>query len=362
MSDPIYTPPQIAKAMAHAIARESPSVIVDIAVGGGELLRAAETRWPKSRFYGLDVDAAAIRRLRRRHVSWNLQKGDLLALPFLRRALPKADVILLNPPFSCRGASRTAAEIDGQSFRVSLALACLIRALAALKRDGEIAALMPAGSLHSEKDNAAWIKIRTCWEVIVVRECDRNTFQSFYPSTVLLHLQRRSAPVPTQGGGVVQSSNKQAILMRGKVQMHTVGREPSASVPLLHTTDLLTLQGYTPEVRVKLGHGMIQGSCILLPRVGSPDLRKFVQAEFSSPIRLSDCLFALRSATPKQTGALYEELKARWSDVANLYVGTGAKFITKQRLAKLLQELEYDTVTVQNMCKPTTESSPANHA
>lgn len=349
MSDPIYTPQHLAQEMAQAVTRSRVGTVVDIAVGGGELLRAAEARWPSSTLYGLDIDSSAIRRLKRRHRNWILRTGDLLSPSSFRPLWPKTDALLLNPPFSCRGGTRVAVDLAGETCFVSLALACLIRGLSLLKQHGEGVALMPAGSLHSEKDRTAWLQLKEIWNVTVVRECDRNTFHSFYPSTVLLHFCRRAGTLTQSTPAAEQKTLGFVRIVRGKVQMHAACADGTPSVSVLHTTDLPALIN-SPKARSRGGNGTVQGSCVLLPRVGKPDSRKLLLHHFDHPVRLSDCLFALTCSSPSETSALFQHMQSEWHRLESRYIGTGARFLTQNRLTDFLNELEYEANTVQNIC------------
>ena len=241
-------------------------------------------------------------------------------------------------------------NVAGAEHTVSRALACLVAGMSFLEARGQIVALLPAGCLHSEKDAAVWTTLRRKWNVSLVRECQRNTFDSFYPSTVLLHLYRRSDIVVPEAEAIKAPLRGTVLLVRGKVQMHSVIPNGSGLAPVLHTTDLSPGPRGKPEATFKeVGNGTVEGLCIVLPRVGCPDMKKLVLRRFAEATRLSDCLFGLQCADDCETELLFQAMRSEWSVLCKLYVGTGATFLTLQRLTGFLMRLDYKTEAVQNI-------------
>ena len=111
--DRIYTPPYLAAFMAKASSvRPSQSeelVVADFAAGSGELLLAAASVWPNGTMAATDIDPLEIRNLRKIYASWRTGVCDFLnprsrqSSPVLQSLNGCTNLVLLNPPFSCRG-------------------------------------------------------------------------------------------------------------------------------------------------------------------------------------------------------------------------------------------------------------------
>ena len=111
--DQIYTPPYLAALMAKASrARPSQSeefIVADFAAGSGELLLAAASVWPTATMVATDIDSRAVCNVRKISNSWRTGVCDFLnprsrrSSPVLRSLKRRTNLVLLNPPFSCRG-------------------------------------------------------------------------------------------------------------------------------------------------------------------------------------------------------------------------------------------------------------------
>ncbi|SDG91873.1 Methyltransferase small domain-containing protein [Pelagibacterium luteolum] len=130
--------------------RKCPDRIADFAAGDGSLLISASKRWPGARLFAMDISSDAIQAIRRK-----LPHAEVVLQDFFDSssiATPKFDLVLLNPPFTCRGSKTASTSVNGRTFRSSLALAFVARAVDYLEKDGQILALLPASCLTSEKD------------------------------------------------------------------------------------------------------------------------------------------------------------------------------------------------------------------
>lgn len=65
-------------------------------------------------------------------------------------------MILLNPPFTCKGSIIEHVNLGEQDFKVSTAMLFLMRALRFLSDNGGLYAIMPISIIYSEKDKQAW--------------------------------------------------------------------------------------------------------------------------------------------------------------------------------------------------------------
>jgi predicted RNA methylase len=125
--DRFYTPDWLAGRMAARAQSPSIQSVADFAVGDGSLLRVADDKWPSAIKIGADIDPASIARLRRTRPGWLVSQCDFLSERSrnmawsLRGWMGKVDLVMFNPPFSCRGAQRLAVAIDDRVVRCSRA-------------------------------------------------------------------------------------------------------------------------------------------------------------------------------------------------------------------------------------------------
>ncbi len=160
-SDVHYTPPAVAQALVHAARDLQPKLIADLAAGNGDLLLQAERLWPAATYVATDIDHRATRRLARLRSSWTVGRCDLRnprsrsSSRILARIQRAASLLLLNPPFSCRGGTRFLVQTPNGPLYASTAMSFLLLATAYLAPNGNIVSVLPLGCLHNSKDAAA---------------------------------------------------------------------------------------------------------------------------------------------------------------------------------------------------------------
>src|SRR5688500_551682 len=112
---------------------------------------AAKARFPNADVIAVDISGAVTKHLKRQRRNWRVYKQDFLTLDGrphpLQRYQRRIDLVLLNPPFSCRGARRYGAKLGDETLWCSRAMAFLIGSLKYLSDRGEILAIMPNGSM-----------------------------------------------------------------------------------------------------------------------------------------------------------------------------------------------------------------------
>ena len=358
--DRIYTPPYLAALMAEASrARPSQSdefVIADFAAGSGELLLAAASLWPTAIMVATDIDSRAVRSLRAMSGHWRTGVCDFLnprsrqSSSLLRSLMGDTDLVLLNPPFSCRGGKRVSATIGGVTSKCSLGLAFVVNSIDYLAEGGELIAVLPEGSLTSEKDAATWKLLRRMGDTEVLKSNGLRTFPRAVVRTAIVRFQKRRRPVEAEPtlqlntcSASCQDLHPPVRIVRGTTQMNAIQRseEFKDAIPFVHSTHLqdFTVSAHY-EVRSRLGRCAI-GPMVLLPRVGQPRRSKVAQYLDSDAFMLSDCVIALMCDSPESAEFLWEDLQANWSLLEQEYVGSGARYITNQRLSSLLGRLGY---------------------
>ena len=358
--DRIYTPPYLAALMAKAsCARSSQSeefLVADFAAGSGELLLAAASIWPTATMVATDIDFLAVRRLSQ--ISDNLRTGvcDFLnprsrqSSPILRSLIGRTNLVLLNPPFSCRGGKRVSATIAGVTSKSSLGLAFVVNSFDYIAEGGELIAVLPEGSLTSEKDAATWNLLRRMADTEVLKINGLRTFPKATVRTAVVRFQKRHSLLkagPSQVLNTLGTSCRDlpppVRIVRGTTQMNEIQqREGDAdSIAFIHSThlkDFTVSSNY--EVHNRLGRCAV-GPMVLLPRVGQPKRSKIAKYLDSTVFMLSDCVIALMCHSPESAELLWRDLQTNWCLLEQEYVGSGARYITKRRLSDLLTRLGY---------------------
>jgi len=328
--------------------------VADFAVGDGELLRAALRRWPSVHPTATDVDAQIVARLRRANPDWRVGKCDFLdsrsraKCRVLSEIKGKVSLVLMNPPFSCRGAKRWLVSINGTHVAASKALAFVLASLSYLAPEGEIVTILPAGTLLSDKDKWAWEILRRLCFCESIATNGRATFAGCFPRTVLMRLRLRSdhrclRRTPTPSGGSDNRPKAATVsIVRGTIQMHTLSGTPlSGSVPLVHTTELRQNRVHFSRWHVDPPKRKIKGPAVLLPRVGHPNPDKICLFLKRQHAALSDCVIALKCKTSFEARSVRDSLVTNWRMLRTQYGGTCAPYITISRLTQVLEQLGF---------------------
>jgi len=341
MIDQYYTPPGLAALLVNAAKVRAVKLVADFAMGDGALLRAAEGRWPRARLFGTDINPVA--ELEAHGLKGNLEftaldfLGEHDAFASVTSLKQSCDVILLNPPFTCRGNRRYPAIIGDETLYGSKALAFVCRALAYLKPRGEALAIVPASCATSERDRSLMTALRAHYTVDQIGEINRNAFEGCTVNVIIIRIKRRSffAPMrPVQAQKrLVPLKSFQARIMRGTMSVHETSETPGG-LPVLHTADLRALN-LSPQRWTLDDRRRIQGTAVLIPRVGRPDQSKLVLADLPH-IVLSDCVIAIKTEPLGFEPELFRLLSSRWAELEALYGGSCAPYITVGQLQEFL--------------------------
>jgi len=319
--DAIYTPVTLATKMVKLVNRE-PRFVADFTCGDGGLLRAAAKRWPNAKLIATDVSRSALKCVSTLEYAINTGRCDFLSsrskaqCKALRDIKGKVDVVLLNPPFTCRGGTRL--YVGSELFDVwcSTAMAFLLNSLEYIGPSGEIVAILPAGSMNSEKDKDAWSFLRNICQIEVVSEHDHRTFGSCDPTTTIVHIKKDEVnPAVREPANITQEKHRErtagieVTLYRGRVQMHSIA---PGKVPLAHSTDLKDHQLVLNGHRTNSCALSLKGLFIALPRVGVPLKEKVALYDAKRKVALSDCVLALTCDQEQHTIRLHKVLVKNW--------------------------------------------------
>ena len=341
MTDSFYTPKVLAeKLISYIDYQRNFKNAVDFCVGDGELLRSAEERWPEIQCYGSDISDQAIRITRSRHSNWILSKFDFLEPKSrnnskLLRLKKQFDLILLNPPFSCWGGTLNHSTIDGQQFSTSTSMRFVLEAIKFLSPGGVIYAILPLSVAYSQKDRTVWSFLENTYNLTILEETSTKYFKDCTPNIILVSLNDFNQTRRLQYGERSKCSFIGLDVFRGKLSMHETGKYPGKHY-LVHTTNLKHNKIQDLNIRVDYATSLIYGPAVLLPRVGKPDFSKVCIVKFGEEYCLSDCIIALKCESEELAITVFSFLANNWDGFSTLYRGTGAHYITTEKVEQYL--------------------------
>lgn len=346
----------MARASTARPAKGERFIVADFAAGSGELLHAAATVWPESTIVATDIDSQAVRDLRMKTEGWLTGICDFTNprsrqnSPVLRNLNGRTNLVLLNPPFSCRGGVRISTTAGGTTSKCSLGLAFVMNSIDYLSEGGELIAVLPQGSLTSEKDAATWALLHGMGDTEILRNNGFGTFARAAVRTAVIRFQKRHSRARSDASHdmkVASTPDHEELppvrIIRGTTQMNHIeqSKEQAGSIPFLHSVHLqkFTVSSHY-RVRTRPGRKAV-GPMVLLPRVGQPRPDKV--AKYSEPdvYMLSDCVIALMCENGEIADLLWKDLQSSWPLLEQEYVGSGARYITNRRLVDVLVRLGY---------------------
>ena len=351
--DPFYTPEHVATDLIQL--DEPPrakrlALVADFAAGEGDLLRLAAMNWKNVHLFATDIDRWIVTRLKQRQPHWGVGCVNFLAdrsrrgSRLLERLRGRVDIVLLNPPFSCRGGTRFTVNFEDTQIKCSVAMAFVVLGLSYLRTGGELRAILPASVLSSQKDMAISRALAAHITIEVARHYGPSTFRGCHPSTVLVRFLK-VAPDPCTDNLKQLPSRHHSVgtveLLRGSHQMHRILHSKNGSgTPLVHTTDLGTKDVLTDARRILAnGRSLVTGPAVLMQRVGKPDSRKIAIVQEGQEIALSDCIFALKTSNMRLARKVAQRMRSNWSKIEGSFTGTGAPYLTLGKLADSLESI-----------------------
>ena len=336
--DAYYTPNRLADRLINHIAETDVQTAVDFCVGDGDLLKAVRRRFPETQCFGIDISEESIENLRKEQTEWTLGTCDFMEREKVAKLRGigdrKYDLIVFNPPFTCKGSTLCRIEFDGQAFKCSTALMFLTEALGYLNETGVMYAILPIGCLCSQKDKALWDYLVEHYELKVLEKMDRQYWQKCSPNILLVSLKSDAAQAAEEreeGFNFTHLPIKEIV--RGTIGMHEVKfAEGRKGRKVIHTTNMQ--RNRVKEVR-RIQNGKqysMTGTAVLIPRVCNPNNGKICIYEGRSQYVLSDCVIALKTENLDDARRVYDALMEHWDDFREVYNGTGAKYTTMERL------------------------------
>lgn len=346
--DQYFTPTKLADKLISAFTIPTPKQIADFAVGDGKLLCAAQKRWPSVRCTAIDIDEEVIVTLKATYPDWQAHTCDFTDAEAREEPLTKLKrivrfpAIALNPPFSIQeGKVRVrAVTIEGTTVRCSPALAFVVDALAYLKKGGQLVAIIPQGPLYNAQDAKARQLLQEHYGFEIVELIPQAGFKNCTPRTAIV---RFTAGVSIEMVAETDEAIDETLvsrLIRGSISNTTVeSSEHPLSLPFIHTTDLEGINLYSPKKRIFRSDVVFAtGPAVLIPRVGKPSINKIVLLPAGTQAVLSDCVIAAECLTLEDARELHQRLIAKWSELEQVYGGTGARYISVDKLTIFLKK------------------------
>ena len=356
--DIYFTPEHLAKMMVDQFIAE-PKVVADFTSGDGSLLRAARAKWPSCEVLATDIDETNLRRVRENCPGAKVGKCDFLSTAsrrqcrILKQGLGRVSLILLNPPFSCRGGTKTPVSIAGAPTEVSIAMAFTVTAFNYLAAGGQLIAILPAGCMRSHRDQKAWELLRKVANVELISRNGNRVFPQCYPTTCVVKITKRPIEHSDHGADLTRISDCGLAgtieFVRGSRPMFAVVEATRGRrVSLVHSTEL-------QEGDVQLGKRYVAGQvadicgpAVLIPRIGLPKFPKIALLHEPMMAALSDCVFALKCDSEAMAIDLQIRIGSGWDGFRNMYSGTGAPYLTVKHLVLWLLEQGYNVISGKN--------------
>jgi predicted RNA methylase len=344
MIDIHYTPNELAAAMVECIPEGFiPSTIADFSAGEGSLLYEAARRWPSAMIFANDLNKVSSRMLASRNQAWSVSCSDFLKATShthtkFSSKKGSIDLILLNPPFSERG-RRPVEWFDRDNLKSGLATRFVHLSLSYLSSDGYMLAILPNGSLTSERDSQAWAHIREKYSVEIIIDNHMRIFKNAAARTSIVFIRKKTSNSDGQAPRSSFKSSALNIIRRGRIQMHSVN-SASRGFPLVHTTELTG-----GKAMVNASHGLvlsttiIRGPALLFPRVGMVTPEKVCVLDDGVTVTLSDCVLAIEFQDSARLTAARDYVIRDWLCFSSIYGGTGAKYTTVKKAESYFQML-----------------------
>lgn len=257
--------------------------------------------------------------------------------------------MLLNPPYSYRGAYVQRVSVGGIQHVASPAAAAFALGCDVAAPSGAVVALMPSGTLRSDKDNQLWRCIHQLGSVDILDEVPRGTFRGAYATSVIVRWRGGTSPsarmTSTSGPGACQPRGCHCIeVVRGTIPVHTLPKTaPHFSAPFIHTGDLRG--GIVGDGRRAAPRRLATpGPGVLVPRVGLP--RGKISMCHADTV-LSDCVLLLRPLDHHKVSALHRQMMEMLPMLTGMYSGTCAQYITVSRVTEFLRQFGWAPFTAR---------------
>lgn len=342
MRDSYYTSKSLADRLVSYVADKDFSSVADFCVGDGELLRAAQSKWGKIKCHGVDISHDVISQLSIAHPTWFVEECDFTDSSCHEECSitkdKKYDLILLNPPFTCKGSIVNKIIFNGDEYRMSTAMMFVVEALKYMHKESILLAILPISCAYSQKDRRIWQFIEEKYNLKILEERDRQYFKNCNPSIVLVSINDFSNKSNKKNERLTLGVKEYITsTFRGNLSVNQRTNSSSKDQkPFIHSTNLIDNSLYNINKYTRYPKSEITGPGVLISRVGNPSVKKICTISFDETYVISDCIIAIKTESLEDAEKLKELLIENWSYIKNLYKGTAAKYITMERLHTFL--------------------------
>ena len=343
--DSFYTPIHLANKLIDHITENSIQTAIDFCVGNGNLLEAVHNRFPQTQLFGTDISDDVIEKMAGLHTDWTLgvcdfkDNASINQLSFLKNK--HFDLIMLNPPFTCKGGNVEPIRFKGKTFKVSTAMMFVMKALKYLSPSGGLYAILPISCVYSQKDRVAWQYLQAKYNACILEELTRVHFgDKCSPNIALVYLgsQEKYKPetcIPNHFCHLAVD-----CIIRGSISMHNLTYSDSSdALKLIHTTNiqngkLVNLKRISPPTR-----STINGYGVVIPRVCNPSPKKIAVLDGKHTYVISDCIIVLKTHTIDAAKQIQHHIIQNWPTFINLYKGTSAQYTTIEKIKTLFGKI-----------------------
>lgn len=347
MRDEYYTPEDVAARLVSGVESRQATVCLDTSCGSGRLLLAAERRWPAASYVGMDINARVVARLARSRPKWSLSPADALSSEAFELVANRTEesactIAVLNPPFSMSSPRGIDFAMDGLRGRASPAMAHLVSTVAAASPEF-VAAIAPESLLHSQLDVEWRLWLRERYQLSVGFCLPSDSFGGASINAVAVYLRRMTSALKPRIR--VEPIRMPCVeIVRGGLPVFAASKANVGGVPFIHSTELGVLAAGFNVCRLKrvepIERGVVSGWTILLPRVGLPKREFLVPVFVPGQAQLSDCVIGLCFGGKRDAVLGCRSLLLEFDRLISAYKGTGARFVTMERLSRLVCSLE----------------------
>lgn len=339
------TPADLVTEMIASVAGRQFQTVLDPAAGDGRLIVAAQQRWPKTRAVAVEADPIRAAALVRSHASWRVRCADfLMPDPTWEASVGGPLLVLLNPPFSARGAGAVPIYWPAETpTRCGKAMSFVLKAAQLVDEfEGEVVAIVPRGLLTNTRDSEARELLAGRGALTVVGDSPGYAFRGAAANTAIIRWVAHRRPVTPSRARRARCDVSSSRVIRGALAMHkakrlAVGDSSADALPLLHTTTISHARGVTPAFYIKprACERVVSGPCLIVQRVGQPSPDKLV-IYTGGPSVLSDCLYAIDCASVRAATRLRAALLADWEGLRSSYGGSCAPFLRLDDLVSIV--------------------------
>lgn len=336
--DSYYTPMPLAEKLVSYITEKDIYNVVDFCVGDGILLKAVRNRLTSVSLYGTDISPDVIKKNKEENFNWILNvcnfrdDNSIKKVQFLRQT--KFDLIMFNPPFTCKGSVFERINIEGIEYKVSTAMMFIMKSLEFLSPTGGIYAILPISCVYSQKDRDAWRFLQTKYNACILEEPKRVYFgKKCSPNIVLVYIGNTKKKI--QQSNNLSDFKKLSVdsVIRGHIRMQNLTYSTSKKAPrLIHTSNIRNGKLVdTRRVAFNIQQS-IKGYGVVIPRVCNPNPNKIALLDGQHNYILSDCVIVLKTSTKENAVQVKDFIIKNWISFESIYKGTGAQYTTLERV------------------------------